>query len=545
MSFNLLVPPSSDLAANKANKDGSDFTNPATWRANLDVPINAEARRFGSFDPFSGLAFFGAASTKVQGLTRQTIGTTPVSLWVRFRVPASFATTRGIAVLGPDASYILGSGGNSIGFGVSAASSDIALYMGDATNFTRYALGLAAYAGRIVDVVVTRTGATLAAYVNGTAVSLSGSNTGSGCAANASITATYITLACPVSSGGETFNSAIYRCVAFNRALSAADVANLIEVGVDPADQWSATTAIIGPSTLNGGFETAGGGGADVFGSWTESPSTGGSFVRDTTDFNSGAASAKFVAGSTTSTNLYQSVGLLLGKRYRVEFAAKGLVGTPQVAARIGGNSPGAANTVTLTGSWANYSVEEVNAGSGAAIPIIYLYAYTANTELLLDDVTVTRIGAFVDLELGVGNGWYIPDKSSNAAWAEASGTFDHVTAARRGHVTVTKAFDHSEISQTDGTTKIFDLPPNCGMRSLELRVIAGISGVNLRIGTAASNALFMASTNAATAGIFCASSPANAASQSVSAPTAVYLSKTAASSAGNVEVRITYEIRS
>lgn len=73
----------------------------------------------------------------------------------------------------------------------------------------------------------------------------------------------------------------------------------------------------------NGGFETAGGGGADVFGTWSESASDG-AIARDTGIKYAGAASAKLTAGASINTYVYESRPVTPGKTYQLDFWTRG-----------------------------------------------------------------------------------------------------------------------------------------------------------------------------------------------------------------------------
>ncbi len=72
-------------------------------------------------------------------------------------------------------------------------------------------------------------------------------------------------------------------------------------------------------SMLNGGFETAGGGGADVFADWTEYADDG-SILRNNTVVHGGTYSCKLFAGVNKGTNLYQAQSVTAGKTYHLEF---------------------------------------------------------------------------------------------------------------------------------------------------------------------------------------------------------------------------------
>jgi hypothetical protein len=65
----------------------------------------------------------------------------------------------------------------------------------------------------------------------------------------------------------------------------------------------------------NGGFETAGGGGADVFDTWTETAGDG-AIASEATLFHTGAKAAKLTAGATRNTKLAQTIAVVGGKDY-------------------------------------------------------------------------------------------------------------------------------------------------------------------------------------------------------------------------------------
>lgn len=69
----------------------------------------------------------------------------------------------------------------------------------------------------------------------------------------------------------------------------------------------------------NGGFETAGGGGSDVFATWVEYVGDG-SIVQDSITVHGGTYSCKLQAGLSENTNLYQARTVSPGKSYHLEF---------------------------------------------------------------------------------------------------------------------------------------------------------------------------------------------------------------------------------
>jgi hypothetical protein len=76
-------------------------------------------------------------------------------------------------------------------------------------------------------------------------------------------------------------------------------------------------------SVLNPGFETAGGGGIDVFANWTENGGTG-AIARDTVIYNGGLASCKLTSGTSIDTYVYQDFALTEGKTYGIMFWTRG-----------------------------------------------------------------------------------------------------------------------------------------------------------------------------------------------------------------------------
>lgn len=75
---------------------------------------------------------------------------------------------------------------------------------------------------------------------------------------------------------------------------------------------------------VNGGFETAGAGGADVFGTWTEFFGTG-NIEADAVKFNSGTKSAKLTSGATTNNYINTpNIAVTPGQIYRIRYYGAG-----------------------------------------------------------------------------------------------------------------------------------------------------------------------------------------------------------------------------
>lgn len=551
MSWNLQQPITSELAAAKANKDGTDFTNPATWRSGLDVVSTNETRRQGTMD-YAAAVFDGATtSTRITStLTGQNIGTGDFSLWARFRVPATAGGGRGIIQLSSPAAPLTSA--NGFDLYIRSGGSIAARINGATASDFRLSDGgniITTYAGQVIDVVFTRTGSTVAMYINGTSVALTDTTGGTPPAWSGSITSTY----CHTGAFDSTlsFFGRIYRSVVFNRALSAGDVTELITLGVNPADQWGTQTQVIGfnPAVLNGGFETnslnaSGTWGTVVAGTSTATIDTSGSFSRTGTNAGKLTLDASGSSAIFTANNNNLST-LAVNKRYRVSIWARKGATSGSCGVRFGGQAGGVYGDtgLTLTTTYANTVAEFVTVIDGS-FTMFRLAGSAGLSEIYIDDVELTRIGAIVDLDLSVGIGLFFPDRSDNRLGGDGFGGISHSMPKEYGQITVVKELIHSDISSSLGTTLLFQLPPNCGIAHVEFdRVTAMDAGVTLEVGTAATGTKFAAATAASATGIIGAAS-ASMTSESNSANTPIYLRKSGATSMGRVRVRVTYSIR-
>lgn len=372
----------------------------------------------GAASDYAGVAFDGATSGTrvVSTLTSQNIGAGDMSMWNRFKVFTTTGTTRYITSLSSSSTaadqaracllYINSTGGLVF-----------YLYGATVTDF-RYATisGFqSSYSGHVVDIVVTRTGATLKIYINGTDTSYTETTGGTPPAWSDTITSTNLFIG---QSGGTSniFSGPIYRAVLFNRALSATDVVDLIELGVDPADQWGTQTQLIGESIQNGGFETAGAGGADVFADWAEVTSGTSTINRDTSVFYAGTASCRFDLDASGSTaNLTSAnVDYVRGKRFKASCFARGTATSARIGINVGESSYQPLGAVVDNSSWQYRELEFVCGSSGSTDVVVSRFAGSANGSIWVDNFTVTRIGAIVDLDFTVGAGLQATDRSTN-----------------------------------------------------------------------------------------------------------------------------------
>lgn len=140
---------------------------------------------------------------------------------------------------------------------------------------------------------------------------------------------------------------------------------------------------IIDSSTplLNGGFETLGGGGADVWGSWTESTAGASTLTDEGVLVHAGSHAAKFVVdGSNSAVSIAQTV-LTTGHKYSASVWARGAVGSEQI---IIGDTSTNWSTPTLTAAYAQYS------GQGTAGATSFnIKRSSASQTFYIDDVTL------------------------------------------------------------------------------------------------------------------------------------------------------------
>jgi hypothetical protein len=141
----------------------------------------------------------------------------------------------------------------------------------------------------------------------------------------------------------------------------------------------------------NHDFETAGGGGADVFGSWTESASDG-AIADGTTEAYRGDSCAKLTAGVSVDTHLWQQIthGLSAGDSYSLKFWTKGDGSAASSRFRLWDvENAGWINALTDTGVTANYWTQATYTDtipSGCTNIQIFLYCADTNTEVVYFD---------------------------------------------------------------------------------------------------------------------------------------------------------------
>jgi len=388
----------------------------------------------------TAVAFDGVTSDSrvTSTLTGQNVGTGDFSVWSRFRVPASTSSQiRPMLALSSSASSP--SQAESVHLFIAATGELSFRLLGATTSDLRNANVsgfLAAYTGQVVDVVVTRTGTTVKIYINGVDTAFTETTGGTPPAWSATVTSTFCNVGLGL--GGGIYNERIYRTAVFNRALASSEVSSLILLGVSPGDQWG-TQNVVFNATFAGttdGF-SANGAGVSV-------ASVSNQLEVTSTTPNGGGT----LRGSVLAS----------GKNFRISFKARLQSGDCIGTVRSGTtqcNTIGATTTLgfTPTSTLTQYSFEFNNPGD----PTLYLRLFnTINPSVVeLDDIVLTRIGAFIDLDFTVGGGRIAYDRSTNnlhgvlfggAAWSSPTNAPDSQSAIRAA------ASDYAAV-MFDGTT--------------------------------------------------------------------------------------------
>jgi hypothetical protein len=469
-------------------------------------------------------------------LVGQPLGTGDVSISVKFEVPTDATRAFGVCYLGDGAS---GDSGNSLSIDISSGT----LRVGNKVSSTYHSKTssgfVVAYGGRVVRLDVTRAGSAMACYLNGV---LFLSETDSSWATNLG-TSPYLQVG--TRSGSDTFLGEVHRAQVWNLALTAAEVKMNIRTGIPFKYRWGTAVDLINSTTptLNGGFETAGGGGADVFASWAEAVAGTSTLNDETTAFHGGAHACRMdIDGSNSLAQVSQSL-LTLGKAYRVDLWAKSSSGTPDISIGCASGTSGTHyHIVTLSASYAQITKRfEANNAS-----FVIKRSSATGLSLYVDDVTLTPVGCICDLDFSVGKGLFFPDRSSNRFGAVGQTTVSPVHRFERnyGNYVRVVTFAHGDISATAATTKLLDLPPNCAVEEIEFdREAAFDAGITLDVGITGTTGKFVSAQAVdATGKVRVASG--SLVSESASAWTSVWIKKSGSTTVGSTKVRVVVKIR-
>lgn len=144
-----------------------------------------------------------------------------------------------------------------------------------------------------------------------------------------------------------------------------------------------AASPIISPTVLNGGFETAGAGGADVFTTWAEVAPGDTLIAADATNPYAGTQSCRLDVDAANSHVRVNQNALTLGKDYDYSYYARASTAGVTVARY----TPSPVDYHSLTTSWALYSGVIHDA---ASVYFGFSRVSPANESIWFDNITLT-----------------------------------------------------------------------------------------------------------------------------------------------------------
>lgn len=187
-------------------------------------------------------------------------------------------------------------------------------------------------------------------------------------------------------------------------------------------EQSSSMTGYLYEANLiaNGGFETAGGGGADVFASWTESAGDG-AIARNTVTYYLGAASALLTAGPTYNTYIQQNVAVVAGSVYMLCFRSR-ITGATQPRYDVLNITAGGSVIATTpidyaySGIWHHYAVLFTVPVGCVSVGVVLRPPAVNASVAYFDSVTVRKATALAMGQVSTcEQALYTPNKSSKA----------------------------------------------------------------------------------------------------------------------------------
>lgn len=284
-------------------------------------------------------------------------------------------------------------------FGASVASGDLIVraYGSNATNWIGVTCPNWASdrAGKIVSLGIVRTSSGVAVYTDGHTTEAVATTSGTPPAWTDAIAGqnTYLGTDQP----GSSYGGVVYRFAIWNSDRSS-DFPDLATRWRSGELTTGSSVELIGPSTANGSFETIGGGGADVFGSWSET-TTGTSTITASTNAVHGSTSLRFNVDTNAGfAGVTSSATMVVGSTYAVEFWARmgdgAASGQIALVGSAGGDYP-----ISLSASWNKYRVARPWVSSSLSIKRYNLSGQSAE----LDDVRVFRAGPLCDFDWTIG----------------------------------------------------------------------------------------------------------------------------------------------
>jgi hypothetical protein len=152
---------------------------------------------------------------------------------------------------------------------------------------------------------------------------------------------------------------------------------------------------LVGNLVANSGFETAGGGGSDIFGSWIEGVSDG-AIADEMGSVHRGSHAAKLTAGTNRNTYLLQTVAVEESTNYRIKWWTKGDGSHDMRYGVSDATHGGSIIAATATGiTAATWTEGYADFSTPAGCTSIYLYLYCPGTAAgygYFDDLTIAPV---------------------------------------------------------------------------------------------------------------------------------------------------------
>jgi len=528
---------------------GSGATTAAAARAAYDVLSRAEALGRDTSQVPGGILFDARTSALCRVFSTLgsagSIGTGEFSFWLRVRMPqACVSGTSNLAWIGTNS----GGMGYDATFGAyyDTGGNVIVRLRTDSSNYIiRTLTGLrSTYQGQVIDLFFVRNASGLAVYVNGAVWSTyTDTAAGSGSWADL-ITSTYLGIG-PCSTTGAT--QSYYRVALFNIALTAAEIAECETIGIPYRFKWATNAAATSAGIPYASDFSAGANG------WT-APGIGA--VAGNIDGIGGQDdNLRFTDNGSAGSHQCSRLTLLAaGKSYA--FTGKVYIpsaNTTLVEVRPYLNNSQLTNPITTTDAWTSWSA--VATSDGRALQLLgqnaahaHSFTGTNGDVFYAREVTVIPRGTIVDLDLCAGAGPQIMDMSSNGLHAAylyfSMYGWEHKVNRRYGEFMVIRLLAHGDISATGGTTKLFDLPANCGLIEVEFdRETAFDAAITLDVGTSGTSGKYVNAQAVDATGKVLANSVSQV-SESATAVTTVYIKKSGSTTQGLTTVRARCGVR-
>lgn len=434
----------------------------------LDLGAFLAARR-NALAPRGGVVFDGTAHNRLWvTLTNQNIATDDFSFVETIKVPSSLpAATYGCVFALASASSGNLNIANAINAMWGSASGNnlrIELYAASGSDRRNADISMTPYLGKIIQLIVIRSGVNLFIYINGVQVSYTESTSGTPPANwQGSITSTYLVVGARANAADNSLSATVYSTTLYNVALSAADAQEIYEFGGAVPERYkTGSQALINTAPfVNNGSPTF------DFDTFTGATATGFSATMG------GVSTNAYAFFNGLASNRVVKLGNLFRLRYDLTlnsgtapyFGADNCFASTQLTAGVGRELQIAC---ALSAAGAQLAIKTIG---------------TQATDFTLANVAMVQLGAVLHLPLSDGIGYQLHDELSNKLDAIMTTTgVSHRIPRRRGYVrgTLTWAATHEAKSLLGQRA----FPDGFVMQLLTLKATAATTGSGCAVGS-------------------------------------------------------------